>query len=134
MGIVVTIFMLLGLLMVSSFSWLSLGAKKNERSIAHFIGNGLLLAGLWNAFWHGLRYADVFWGQAALVSGLLMILVSIIILKEYGSHKLATSRAIASIYKIINPLSILWIMGLLLSFLLYAVTLIQLNLGLDIIA
>lgn len=134
MGIVVTVFMLLGLLMVSPLAMLSLGAKRQDRNVANMIGSGLLLAGLWNAGWHGLRHLDDFWGVAGIVSGIFMLLVGVIILKEYGDNSMSRHKLIGSIYAIITPLSILWKMGLLFSFLLYAVTLIQLNLGLPIIA
>ena len=133
MGIVVTIFMFLGLLMVSPLTWLSLGAKRQNKAIANFIGFGLLLAGIWNAFWHGLQHLNGFWGIAALVSGIFMVTVAIIILNRHASTVVTKLAVLTSAYKLINPLSALCILGLFLSFMLYAITLIRLNLGLPII-
>ena len=133
MGIVVTIFMFLGLLMVSPLTWLSLGAKRQNKAIANFIGFGLLLAGIWNAFWHGLRFLQDFWGLAALASGVFMIVIAIIILNCYASSQVANHPVVTSIYKVIKPLCYVWLVGLLASFLLYSITLIRLNLGLPII-
>ena len=39
-------------------------------------GGLVLLAGLWNALWHAPRHLGQFWGQAALGSGLVMLLVA----------------------------------------------------------
>lgn len=133
MGIVVTVCMLLGLLMVSPLSWLSLGAQRHNIQLANVIGFALLFAGLWNSLWHGLRYLHSFWGMAALVSGVFMVLVAVIILKEYGRSQLASSTAFQRLYKGISPLSLTWTVGLLASLGLYAVTLVRLNLGLSII-
>ena len=36
-------------------------------------------AGCWNVFWYGLRHATEFWGQMALISGVLMIAASLYI-------------------------------------------------------
>ena len=36
----------------------------------------VLLAGLWNALWHAPRHLGQFWGQAALGSGLVMLLAA----------------------------------------------------------
>ncbi|MFT5118099.1 MAG: hypothetical protein ACI9NY_001637 [Kiritimatiellia bacterium] len=133
MGIVVSVFMLLGLLMVSPLTWLSLGPKRQDHRLANFIGVGLLLAGLWNFCWHGLRFLNEFWGLAALVSGLFMLMVAVIILHRFANSAFANHPIVNSVYKLISPLAFIWVMGLLFSFALYAVTLIRLNLGLPII-
>ena len=133
MGIVVTVFMLLGLLMVSPLTRLSLGSTRQDNRLANFIGVGLLLAGLWSFCWHGLRFLNEFWGLAALVSGMFMIMVAVIILNRYANTTLVNHSIMTSVYKLINPLAFVWIVGLLLSFVLYAVTLVRLNLGLPII-
>jgi hypothetical protein len=133
MGLVVTVLMLFGLLMASPWDKYSLGTKRQDYKIANTIGTGLLLAGAWNSFWHGLRYLDYFWGLAGLVSGVFMMLVAVGILKKYGNNFLALNTIITSINTVIKPFSIVWFVGLLLSFLVYAVTLIQLNLGLPTI-
>lgn len=36
----------------------------------------VLLAGLWNALWHAPRHLGQFWGQAALGSGLVMLIAA----------------------------------------------------------
>lgn len=133
MGIVVTIFMLLGLLMASPFSMVSLGRQRQHALVANTIGYGLLLAGLWNSLWHGVRHLEYFWGVAALVSGVFMVLVAVIILVRYGRNALFFHSVLQSVYQKISPLSLLWIAGLFCSFCLYAVTLIQLNVGLAIL-
>jgi hypothetical protein len=131
MGIVVTVFMLLGLLAVSPFSWLNVGTS---RRCVQVIGLGLLLAGMWNTFWHGLRFWGDFWGIAAVVSGSFMVLVAIIILHKFSYENRSIQSLVTFGYKIVSPLSIVWIVGLFLSFLLYAITLIRLNIGLSVIS
>lgn len=133
MGIVVAVFMLLGLLMLSPWDKLSLGAKRYKPSTANFIGTGLLLTGLWNSLWHGLRYIEYFWGIAGLVSGTFMVLVAIMIIKQFGTNILSTLGIIKTLDGVIRPFKILCLIGLLFSFLLYSITLIQLNLGLPIL-
>lgn len=125
MGIVVTIAMLMGLCVL----------LLNPISIFHkppadyfktklFIGIFLLAAGLWNAFWHGLQNLDVFWGKAGLASGLIMIASALIILLSLRRAKEAVER---------QWFHWLIIVGLLLSFLLYAITIVQIYAGMDII-
>ncbi len=128
MGIVVTIFMLSGLLVISPWPKLSLGMLRTNSNVVNFIASGLLLAGLWNSLWHGLRYLDHFWGLAALVSGFFMVMTAVLIFVDYGKK-----TGLQKIYSFIKPLSLLWVIGLFASFLLYAITLIQLNLGYPII-
>lgn len=50
--------------------------RAGRRVVLVLVGVVLLLAGLWNAGWHAPRNIGNFWGQAALASGLLMLLVS----------------------------------------------------------
>ena len=133
MGIVVTFFMLLALLMVSPLKWLGFGKLKANQNVANFVGVGSLLMGLWNSLWHGLQHLNGFWGIAALVSGIFMVTVAIIILNRHASKMVTKLAILTSAYKLINPLSALCILGLFLSFMLYAITLIRLNLGLPII-
>ena len=56
MGIVVTIFMLLGLLGILPFSTLNCRGWKSNTQYIYFITVGVLVAGLWNALWFGLRH------------------------------------------------------------------------------
>ena len=66
MGIVVTVGMLLGML------------ELNFRFEAARLWIAYLLIGLgaWNALWYGLRHVTEFWGIAAMVSGLFMLLAA----------------------------------------------------------
>ena len=127
MGIVVCISMLLGLLMLSPKKWLSNKLLVKSQSI---IAVQLFLFGVWNAAWYGAQHLGSFWGMAALVSGLAMILSGIVLAVESGDEK---SKFIISFYQLIKPARVLVIVMLCASFLLYAVTLIQLNLGVPII-
>jgi hypothetical protein len=86
----------------------------------------LMLAGLWNILWYGARHLASFWGNAAGVSGAFMLLAALLIL---GEKKPAPPKWLLASSNWIKPIRLLIIIGLALSFLLYAVTLIQLNLG-----
>ena len=133
MGIVVTVFMLLGLLLVSPFCFFSLKRYREKQGLVTFIGFGLLLSGLWNTLWFGLSNPLIFWGQAALVSGVFMVAVACLII---GSHYKGNEKVLGffrSISRRLESLRLLLILGLLASFLLYLITLIRLNLGYPIL-
>jgi len=127
MGIVVCISMLLGLLMFTPKTWLS---HKLLVKWQFIIAVQLFLFGVWNAAWYGIQHLSSFWGQAALVSGLIMTLVGIILAVESGDEK---SKLITSFYQLIKSARVIVIVMLSASFALYAITLIQLNLGFPII-
>lgn len=132
MGIVVTVFMVLGLLHQSPVSFLSLGGFTKKKPLTMFIGISLLSMGLWNSLWFGLGNLSYFWGQAALFSGVFMVMTALIIL--ISSYSLLSSSALLQkLADMIQLLLPLWLLGLLASALLYAVTLVRLNLGLPII-
>ncbi len=133
MGIVVTVFMVLGLLHQSPISFLSFGRLAKKASLTNFIGCGLLLTGCWNIFWFGLSHLSVFWGQAALVSGVFMVMTALLILLSPHS-RWASNSFLKKLLYYIKPLLPLWLLGLLACAILYALTLIRLNLGLTIIA
>ena len=114
MGIVVTLIMLLGVALLLRNG--SLSAKQSVLSIWL-----LLLGGVWNAFYYGLQHLNQFWGQAALVSGLFMCAASGLLYRQMKGKKVGKAVRLAVMC------------GLLLCLLLYAVTLIQLNLGFEII-
>jgi len=80
MGTIVTVCMLIGLLFATPYA-----LKKNLPSlpsaIVYVVGGVVLLAGVWNSFWHGIQNLTNFWGQAALFSGLLMILTGLYIMR-----------------------------------------------------
>ncbi len=133
MGIVVTVFMLLGLLKLSSLSFLGGNRLNNHLPLNMVISHGLLLVGLWNTAWFGLQHLTIFWGVAALLSGLLMMLCAIIIIVEHPCGKLSKNPLTNTLYRVIKPFKCWLIAALWVSFLLYATTLVQLNLGLAII-
>ena len=62
-----------------------------------------------------------------------MVLASLDIIRQFASHSISNQRVFKLISQGTMPLAPIWTMGLLLSFLLYATTLIRLNLGLSII-
>ncbi|ETX12698.1 hypothetical protein MUS1_02480 [Marinomonas ushuaiensis DSM 15871] len=72
MGIVVTIFMTL-ILFLSVSGPVERTLKKFQYSI--FLVAFLL--GAWNAFWYGAQHIYDFWGMAAMISGVLMMLISL---------------------------------------------------------
>jgi len=72
MGIVVTVFMAL-ILFLSVPGPVERTLKKFQYSI--FLVAFLL--GAWNAFWYGAQHIYDFWGMAAMMSGMLMMLTSL---------------------------------------------------------
>lgn len=115
MGVVVTIALLLGMisfafdgklspLLKSAFSWF------------------LLVMGLWNALWYGLQNLEQFWGFVALCSGAVMVLSATLMMPS-ASEYLSTRRYIGSC-------CLVFLLGF---FLLYSITLVQLNLGYPIL-
>ncbi|MEO8546341.1 MAG: hypothetical protein ABI434_22330 [Burkholderiaceae bacterium] len=131
MGIVVCVFMLLGLLLLWPWSSPTARGRQRRRAWARSIAIGVLLAGAWNALWHGLRHLDAFWGIAALLSGLLMMATAARVLRRLLSIRtLANPAAPAASGGLTDRLLFV---GLLVCFALYAVTLFRLNLGYSII-
>jgi len=78
MGIVVTVFMIL-ILLLSVPNPLRAGLQKNQVIFASLA----LLAGLWNVLWYGSQHLGEFWGNAAFVSGLLMTFTSLLLIKTW---------------------------------------------------
>lgn len=132
MAIVVSVFMLLGLLMSSPWVPPGLRMLRSKPGIVDVIASCLLLAGLWNSLWHGLRHLTDFWGVAALVSGFLMIAVAILLLVEHGSDSWRRQTVAVRAHSALKPLSSVLVVGLALSFGLYTIALVRLNLGLPI--
>lgn len=126
MGIVVTIAMLFGLTVLRPTPWRSQEIPLVDLRMIVFICVFLFLAGCWNFLWYGLRNFGDFWGLAALVSGVAMVLAALIIFLEHGDPKAVGMTWISTIRT-----SVIWTLAV--CFLLYAVTLIQLNLGFPII-
>ena len=133
MGIVVCVFMLLGLLMASP--WVPPGWRvlRSKPGLVDGLASGLLLAGLWNLLWYGLRHLTDFWGIAAMVSGAFMMGVAILLLFEHGSDAWRSQAMAVRTHSALKPLAAALVVGLALCFVLYAVTLVRLNLGLSIL-
>ena len=132
MGIVVCICLLLGLLLFlpcgqGKPNGILLSLTRNQKMA---ITSLLFVVGLWNIFWYGLRHWHAFWGQAAIISGLLMVLATIILQRQLDISRSSFSIKVERFVRPIKPLIVL---GLFASFLLYTITLIQLNLGMEII-
>jgi hypothetical protein len=133
MGIVVAVFMLLGLLLVSPSVPNRLRVLRDNSALMGALGAGLFAAGLWNALWYGLRHLGDFWGLAALVSGILMVGTAIVALEERSQFGASRIGWLRHSYRAIRPLSLPISVGLLACFLLYSITLVRLNLGYSII-
>ena len=133
MGIVVCITMLLGLLAFVR-NWRHSAEDKVETGwLDDFIGSApmlLLAMGFWNAAWYGLRHLGSFWGTAALLSSIVMLMAGFILLIE---SKTQPPPALLPVYQKLKLLRLPVFIALTTGFLLYAVTLIQLNLGYAII-
>lgn len=75
MGTIMTSCMVTGVLFATrlpvlrTVQLLPVGVKKMIASL-------VFAAGVWNVFWYALRHLTEFWGVAALVSGVLMLLTS----------------------------------------------------------
>jgi hypothetical protein len=70
--------MLIGLVFASDLPGLSLTGKLPQ-VIKRMVAAVVFAAGCWNVFWYGLQHATEFWGQMALISGVLMIAASLYI-------------------------------------------------------
>ena len=117
MGIVITVALLCALI---SLLWI----KRFNKSALLVVSMFSILAGTWNVLWYWLRHPVSFWGLAALVSGLALLVVGLLTLQKTDHINISLISDVA-----IKPLLLI----LSVSFLLYAITIIQLNLGLPII-
>ncbi len=124
MGIVVSLVMLLGLvqMFIKRVRW------------ANLVAGALLALGVWNAAWYGLRHLAEFWGMAAIISGISMIFAAIIVAGEVRSTNETQGSPVLRAYRLIVGFRAVILISLLASFLLYAITLVRLNLGLPIIS
>jgi len=133
MGIVVSVIMLLGLCFLLPIPLINARLLAGAPSSANIVSGLLLLGGLWNSVWFGLQNITAFWGLAALISGVFMVLAALLIFVPYGSGRLQEVIWLQKVYTAIQPMTLLWLMCLSVCFLLYAVTLVQLNLGMPIL-
>lgn len=121
MGIVVCVAMLFGLVILRPSPF---NAKQRVNFNAEFkrvVCLALAVLGIWNAL-YGLLKISGFWCFMSIVSGLAMVLAAGLIAIDQSEQMEARSKVGSSI-----------ILVLALSFLVYAVTLIQLNLGYGIL-
>ena len=78
MGTIMTSCMVLGLLFATRLPLLN-QLQRLPVPIRNTVAGVVFLAGCWNVFWYALRHLTEFWGVAALVSGLLLLLTSVLI-------------------------------------------------------
>ena len=147
MGIVVCISMLLGLSVLQPTPWNRVKRSKHDPRFALFTAIALLILGAWN-FIYGYLNISGFWFWASMISGAAMVFASyfIFIERTLNAHTSGlqadlsiddnsdtkaldvdiTGRSATSVRKAV-------VVVLALSFLVYAVTLVQLNLGYPIL-
>ena len=120
MGIVVCISMLLGLVVLQPSPWNRLASVDHHEGFVFFTAIALTGLGFWNVL-YGFFNIEGFWRWASLLSGTTMVTAAAYIFVERSSD---ASRSL--LRRIVTTL-------LAISFVLYAVTIIQLNLGYPII-
>ncbi len=126
MGIVVTLAMLMGLIILRPTPWRNDQGEKQDLRIVTFTAACLVILGTWNVLWYGLRHVSEFWGWAAMFSGVSMLISALIIFRERSTPSSAMESWLGAIRGLV-------VVSLAASFLLYAVTLVQLNLGMPIL-
>jgi len=136
MGIVVCIAMLLGVLSFLPTPWRVIQNNTDQpiaviAKIKRMSPPLLLAMGIWNSAWYGLRHLGSFWGNIAVASGLIMILAALLLLETPDADD---GRIIIKLRHHLEPIRLVIFIGLLASFLLYFITLVQLNLGMPIVS
>jgi len=124
MGIVVSLAMLLGIvfLLFERFYKAPNASRFTQISLGF-----LVLSGLWNSVWYGLSNINTFWGLAGFVSGVFILMASLLVYKKgLGESSMAPFAQ--------TLIRILVVMGLILCFALYVITIVRINLSLPIIA
>lgn len=121
MGIVVCLAMLLGLVMLRPSPFNAKHRVNFNAEFKRIVWLALGVLGFWNAL-YGLLKISGFWCFMSVVSGLAMVLAAGLIASEQEDN-------VADRSKVENAI----ILALGISFLVYAVTLIQLNLGYSIL-
>jgi len=75
MGTIMTVAMFVGLIVSIPYVLnKNLSPMPKWASIA--LGSVVMLAGAWNVFWYALQHLNEYWGIAALVSGILMMITA----------------------------------------------------------
>ncbi len=126
MGIVMTVAMLLGLIVLRPTPWSNDVKGQQDLRLVTFTAAVLVLSGVWNVVWYGLRHVPEFWGWAAIVSGVSMLLAALIIFRERSNPLSGTESWLGAIKGFV-------VLVLAVCFMLYAVTIVQINLGLPIL-
>ncbi len=126
MGIIVTITMLLGLIILRPSPWRASHSVRQDLRFVTFSATCLAIFGAWNALWYGVRHLTEFWGLVSIVSGVTMMLAGMLVFTERSTPQQGGDSFLSMFRRgVIGILAV--------SFLLYAVTLVQLNLGLPIL-
>jgi hypothetical protein len=124
--------MLLGLSILQPTPWNSAIRAKHASRFVVFTGTALLILGFWNLLYGYLNMTG-FWFWASIVSGIAMVLASYYVFTERDAS--VNSKDVDFDAKAANTSgfrkSVVAVLAL--SFLMYAVTLIQLNLGYPIL-
>lgn len=96
MGTVVAVCMLVTVIFANRLPAGGLN-KITPKPVLRVIGVITGAAGLWNVLWYGLRHLSEFWGQMALGSGVLMIILSALLVLPVIKHPkiLNTLRPVA---------------------------------------
>ncbi|NRA19956.1 MAG: hypothetical protein HRU05_05695 [Oceanospirillaceae bacterium] len=113
MGTIMALSMLLAVIINTDLVLFRL-IKKLPTIMLNIVAIIVLCSGLWNVLWYAAQHLGEFWGNAALGSGLLMIISS-----GYALVPLKLPRWLNSV----KPVVLLLLLGF---FLLYAVTIYQL--------
>jgi len=113
MGTIVTVCMLIGVLFVTPYAIKS-NLKPLPEVAAKLVGGVVFLGGFWNTFWHGIQNLNNFWGVAAFVSGIFLMLAGLYVMQ------------IRAIQPKLHTFRFLILIGLFGSFLLYAITIARL--------
>ena len=117
MGIVVCLAMLLGLVMLRPSPFNAKHRVDFNANFKRIVSIALGALGLWNALF-GVFAISGFWSVMSIVSGIAMVLAAAVIVRDQTENSGESSNAENGI-----------ILVLAICFLVYAVTLIQLNLG-----
>jgi len=86
MGTLITVCMLIALLFSTRLPLLK-HIQRLPRILRRVVSILVFAAGCWNILWYAVRHFMEFWGLAALISGLLMLVTSVYML---DAHRLPT--------------------------------------------
>jgi len=75
MGTIMAASMIVGVLTTTDLPVIKL-IKKLPTIVLQAIAILVLLSGLWNVLWYALQHLGEYWGNAAFISGILMIVIA----------------------------------------------------------